>query len=106
MRHARKSLIVFIILFAPGGPAAASGEEARAAKQAELDAACEIARAEKLAPLRARYTEECVAKKERPDRASCERFYADYGNRTGNRPALFYDLPACAAAHDYRMTQR
>ena len=106
MRHVPKCLIVLLILLTQGGPAAAGEDEERAAKQAELDATCEVARAEKLAPLKARYIEECVAKKERPDRESCERFYADYGNRTGNRPPLFYDLPACVAAHDYRMKGR
>ena len=105
MQHAWKSVLVLLVLV-PSVGAANGAEEERVAKQAELDAACEVARQEKLAPLRARYIEECVAKKERPDRESCERFYADYGNRTGNRPALFYDLPACVAAHEYRMRQR
>ena len=39
---------------------------------------------------------QCVKKKERPDRASCERFYADFGQRSGNRPAMYYDLPESA----------
>ncbi len=38
-----------------------------------------------LAPLRAGYIEECVDKKQRPDRA-----------------ALFYDLPECVKAFEYR----
>ena len=71
-------------------------------EQARLDAACEAAREEKLAPLRAGFIDECVEKKQRPDRAACERFYADYGNQSGNRAPLFYDLPECVKAFEYR----
>lgn len=80
-----------------------AGEDDRAARQAELDAACEAAREAKLAPLRAQHIEECVAKEQRQDRAACERFYADYGNRSGNQAPLFYDLPECVAAHNHRL---
>ena len=71
-------------------------------EQARLDAACEAAREEKLAPLRAGFIDECVEKEQRPDRAACERFYADYGNQSGNRAPLFYDLPECVKAFEYR----
>lgn len=71
-------------------------------KQAELDAACEQAREEKLAPIREKYIEECVANKEQADRESCERFYADYGAQSGQRAPLFYDLPACEKAFNYQ----
>jgi hypothetical protein len=71
-------------------------------EQAKLDAACEAAREKKLAPLRAGFIDECVEKKQRPDRAACERFYADYGNQAGNRAPLFYDLPECVKAFEYR----
>ena len=77
-------------------------EQEREAMQAELDLACEVARQEKLSPLKARYIEECVEKEQRPDRESCERFYADYGNRSGNRAPLFYDLPECVTAFEHR----
>jgi hypothetical protein len=70
-------------------------------EQAKLDAACEAAREKKLAPLRAGYIEECIEKKQRPDRAACERFYADFGNQSGNRAPLFYDLPDCVKAFEY-----
>jgi hypothetical protein len=78
----------------------------REAQQAELDAACELAREEKLAPLRQQYIEECVEKEQRPDRASCERFYADYGAQSGNRAPLFYDLPECVEAFDFQRSDR
>jgi hypothetical protein len=86
-------------------PAAAAKDQWSADRQAELDAACEAARQEKLAPERERLIEECVKEKQRPDRAACERFLADYGNRAGNRPALYYDLPECVAAFDYEQTR-
>lgn len=68
--------------------------------QASLDAACETAREKKLAPLRAGFIDECVEKNQRPDRATCERFYADYGNQSGQRAPLFYDLPECVKAFE------
>jgi len=91
--------MVFLILLA-AGPALA--DEARDAKQAKLDAACEAARQEKLAPLRQKYINECVANKELPSREECERFYADYGERTGRKAPLFYDLPECVAAFNFQ----
>jgi hypothetical protein len=44
-----------------------------------------------------------VAKEQRQDRAACERFYADYGSRSGDRAPLFYDLPECVTAHNFRL---
>ena len=70
-------------------------------EQAKLDAACETAREKKLAPMRAGFIDECVEKKQRPDRAACERFYADFGNQSGNRAPLFYDLPECVKAFEF-----
>lgn len=55
---------------------------------------------------RDKLVEECVEKEQRFDRASCERFYADYGERTGALEPLFYDLPLCKMAHDYRTRPR
>lgn len=75
-------------------------------KQSELDAACEAAREKKLAPMRKKYIDECVAKKEQPDRRSCEVFYADFGAQSGNRAPLFYDLPECVEAFDFQNSQR
>ena len=86
---------------APTAGQARESERERQAKQAELDGACEVARQKKLIPLRAGFVDECVEKKQRPDRQSCERFYADYGNQSGNRAPLFYDLPECVKAFEY-----
>ncbi len=89
------SLAVLVAL-----PAHANKQRDR--EQAKLDSACETARQTKLAPMRAGFIDECVEKKQRPDRASCERFYADFGNQSGNRAPLFYDLPECVKAFEYR----
>jgi len=95
----QRMLIIFLILVA-ASPALA--DEARDARQAQLDAACEAARQEKLAPIRKKYTDECVANKELPSLEECERFYADYGERTGRKAPLFYDLPECVAAFNFQ----
>ena len=87
---------------------AASSRRAAEAEQAQLDQACEDAREKKLAPERAALIEECVANRfPRPDRAGCERFYADHGNATaGGRAPLYMDLPECVAAHENRQGGR
>jgi len=104
MRNVRHLVPALAMLLLVTGQAVASDADWDA-EQARLDAACEAARQAKLAPLRAQYVEECVQKQQRPDRASCERFYADFGNRSGNRPALFYDLPECVAAFEHLKTR-
>ncbi len=71
----------------------------------ELNAACEQARQKKLAPLRAQYIEECVSK-QRKDRHDCQRFYADYGARSGKRPPLFLDLPECVEAFEFQKAHK
>jgi len=87
------------------GTVIAADDEDRAAQQAKLDQACQSAREKKLAPERERYIQECVARKERPDEASCERFYADYGNQSGNRAPLYMDLPECVKAFDFQQAE-
>ena len=76
------------------------------AKQAELDAACEAARQVKLVQVRAELVEECVETKQLRDRPTCERFYVDYGESSANQAPLFYDLPECEEAHEYRRSYR
>lgn len=93
-------LVLFIvmasILMSP-----AQAKESREEKLARLDAACEVERQKKLAPMRKKYVAECVANKELPNRQECERFYADYGERMGGRAPLFYDLPECVTAFEF-----
>jgi len=79
----------------------ALARESRDEKQARLDAACAAAREEKIAPLRQQVIEDCVANKELSNRKECERFYAPYGERTGGKAALFYDLPECVTAFEF-----
>lgn len=82
--------------------ASIGADDEREEEQARLDQACEAAREEKLIPEREALVRECVANNERPDEASCKRFYADYGNQSGNRAPLYMDLPACVEAFEYR----
>ena len=104
----KKAMLLLMVLAMVASATGQVGdtEEQRRAKQAELDAVCEVAREKELVPLRAKFVEECVENKQRPDRASCEVFYADYGARTGNRAPLFYDLPECVTAHEYSVSSR
>ena len=95
-------LLALCVLLFPGALPASDA----AATQAELDAACEKARENKLAPMRKQYVDECVEKKQKPDRASCEAFYADFGGQSGNRAPLFYDLPECVKAFEFRQEHR
>ncbi len=99
-KYAITTVTVALSLLATAPAQAGSPSERQ---QAKLDAACEAAREKTLAPLRAGYVEECVEKEQRADRAACERFYADYGNHSGRRAALFYDLPECVEAFEYRL---
>jgi hypothetical protein len=91
-------------LLFPAAGLAAGGD--RATQQAELDAACEAARERKLAPLRAQYVEECVRDQVKESRAACEQFYSDYGAQSGSRAPLFYDLPECVQAFEFRESVR
>ena len=99
-----KILITIVLTLLLANPALA--KESREDKQARLDAACEVAREKKLAPMRKGFVEECVANKEKPSRADCERFYADYGGRMGGRAPLFYDLPECVTAFEFQREVR
>lgn len=100
MRTQIQSSIIFIILFATSVYA-----DDMKMKQQELDAACEAARQEKLAPLREKYIEKCVEEQGK-DREYCTRFYRDYGERSGDRPAFFYDLPECVEAWEFKRNSR
>lgn len=94
--------VMTALFLTPVMVAAESFEEA----QARLDKACQDAREAKLAPERKKYIEECVEEKIRPDRESCERFYADYGNQSGNRAPLYMDLPECVEAFEHSRSER
>jgi hypothetical protein len=95
-------IAVLVVVLVPPAPA----RESREQKQARLDAACEVAREKQLKPMREKFIAECVDKEQLPSLEDCTRFYADYGGRMGNRPPLFYDLPECVTAFDYRQSAR
>ena len=78
----------------------------RASMQQKLDAECETARERKLEPEREIYVQECVQQKMKSTLQDCQRFYADYGARTGDRAPLYYDLPECVGAFEYRQSYR
>lgn len=99
-----KIVISLVLCLLISNPAIA--KESREEKQTQLDAKCEVARLKELLPIREKFTQECVANKELPSREECARFYADYGNRMGQRAPLFYDLPECVEAFDYRQSVR
>ena len=99
-----KYLMVLFLTLTLVSPALA--KETRQQTQARLDGACEVARQKKLAPIRKQFVEECVANKEQANRKECERFYSDYGARTGGRAPLFYDLPECVTAFEYQQGVR
>lgn len=72
------------------------------AKQIALDQQCQIAREKILSVERAQYVDECVQSRSKSTREECERFYADHGNATTERPPLYFDLPECVEAYEFR----
>lgn len=100
-----KTVPLLLIVLLTTAPALANASS----RQADLDLACEAAREGLLAPMREMYIEECVQRTRRYSgdvRARCERRYADFGNHTGARAALFYDLPECVEAFQFRRSNR
>ena len=100
-----KNVLVFLAILVFAIPAEILADEAtreQSAKQMELDAACEVARQKHISIARAKEVDRCVAEQERPDRAACDELYYYYGEQSGNRPALFYDLPECKRANEFR----
>lgn len=79
-------------------------DEDRASRQAELDAACEAARDEALAPIREEIRAECLAEGKAAD--FCQRYAAAYNGARGSAAPRFYELPACEAAFEYRRAPR
>ncbi len=97
-----RQLVMIFGVFLIGSTVCIADDTNRKSVQAALDAQCEAAREQRLAPERAMYIDECVAKKFKESREECTRFYRDYGAQTGDRAALYYDLPECVKAFDFR----
>lgn len=79
-------------------------ERERNAKLKKLDQQCEQARQKKLTPIKEKFTQECIDEGKDPD--YCQKRHADYGHRVGKRPPLFYDLPECIEAFEFRKAYR
>lgn len=78
-------------------------KQATLKRQAELDQSCEAAREVKLEPLRQQNFNDCMNADRTTDTAAdCKRQTANYnGNRSGASP-MFYDLPACVEAFEFK----
>jgi hypothetical protein len=70
------------------------------AMQAELDRNCEDARQVALEPLKQEIFRECLEKGKKE--SVCRSQVAKYNGARAGRAPLFYDLPECEKAHDYR----
>jgi len=101
--------VIFLLtgsLLIPATSDATSSRRELDAQQVQLDEQCQVARESLLSVERAQYIEECVKRKHpRPDRAGCERFYADHGAAAGSRAPLHMDLPECVEAHEFRQNR-
>ncbi len=71
------------------------------AEQTKLDQACESARQQALKPRKNEIYQECLTKFKKSETA-CQREAKTYnGNRINGAP-LFYKLPACVTAFEFR----
>ncbi|MGD2119888.1 MAG: hypothetical protein PVG66_16135 [Chromatiales bacterium] len=101
----KTQLLCMLVLLLVLMESAVADEEERYLRQQQLDAACEMAREQKLAPLRQQLVEQCVWQGQ-GDWARCEWYFHDYGAQAGRRAPLFYDLPECVEAFEYRRSYR
>jgi len=107
MIHRSKRYVAFFV-FLSGLifiAAAMADDKARMAQQRNLDNLCEAARVAKIDQVRDELVAQCVAAEEgtQPD---CVRMHRNHGARSGNRAALYYDLPACEEATEFRRSTR
>ena len=73
-------------------------------KQAKLDKACESARQKALLPIKKEIYQECLTKFKK-DKSVCQRQADAYnGNRVKGAP-MFYELPDCEKAFEFRKKQ-
>ena len=79
------------------------GEAERSAKQAQLDSKCEGARQIALAPGKQDVFQECLDKKK--DVPVCKHEADIYNGARAGRGPLFYDLPECEIAFNYKKSQ-
>jgi hypothetical protein len=72
-------------------------------KQAELDSKCEEARQVALAPIKQDRFQECLERKK--DELVCKNEAEKYNGGRAGRGPLFYDLPECETAFNYKKSQ-
>jgi hypothetical protein len=78
-----------------------TAQDRRQARQAELDRECETARQAALQPRREEIYQECINKFNKEEGVCRNEANAYNGFRVSGAP-LYYDLPECVAAFDYR----
>ncbi len=74
-------------------------------KQTELDLACEEARQIALEPMRKELYQECTEKFKKSTE-ECEKQANAYNGTRGNGSLMFYDLPECEIAFEYKTNYR
>ena len=78
-----------------------TAQDRRQARQAELDRECETARQAALQPKREDIYQECINKFKKEEGVCQSEANAYNGYRISGAP-LYYDLPECVQAFDYR----
>ncbi len=78
-----------------------TAQDSRQARQAELDRECETARQAALQPKREDIYQECINKFKKEEGVCRNEANSYNGNRISGAP-LYYDLPECVQAFDYR----
>jgi hypothetical protein len=93
------------VAIAVGGTIAFANDKDRAARQAELGAACETACSKRLVADRQKLVAASVGNAQ-GSQGECQADFSNYGERSGSRPPLYYDLPECEAAIDFHKFSR
>lgn len=100
-----RSALICSFAITPALQANSLDAKARAQQQQTLDLACQQARQLKIAPLRQAVIDDCVERRRR-DLNYCQRYHRDFGEKSGQQAALFYDLPECEAAFEFQKSYR
>ena len=96
------ALVTATLLFAPGLYA----DKGKGESNKSLMAKCEAAVQERLAPRRNKRIDECVANKEKKDRAACERYYKDYAHKEVAQLQLYREVPECVEAEKAKKAKK
>ena len=99
-----KNILVLIVgLLSVTAGYCEESEAERSAKQAQLDSNCEGARKIALDPGKQDVFQECLDKKK--DVPVCKNEADRYNGAKAGRGPLFYDLPECEIAFNYKKSQ-